>query len=123
VSEWTVDTLKVHYDTVLAEKDKAINAALEAAEKAVTKAEAASERRFEGVNEFRAALSDQTQTFIPRSEYSSAADSVERRLRLLEAAVSAWGGRSTGLDAGWGYLLGGLGAVGTVVGVMLAVTS
>ena len=42
--------------------------ALQAAEKAVTKAELAAEKRFESVNEFRNQLKDQTGTFITRNE-------------------------------------------------------
>ena len=41
---------------------EAINAALTAADRAVQKAEAAAEKRFEGVNEFRAQLGDQQRT-------------------------------------------------------------
>ncbi len=37
-------------------------------ERAVSKAEAATEKRFEGVNEFRAQLSDQAARFITRDE-------------------------------------------------------
>lgn len=44
------------------------HAALEAADKAIAKAEAATEKRFEGVNEFRAQLADQARTFISRTE-------------------------------------------------------
>jgi hypothetical protein len=38
------------------------------AEKAILKAETATEKRFEGVNEFRAQLSDQAARFITRDE-------------------------------------------------------
>ena len=49
----------------------AIKDALLAAEKAVTKAEVATERRFEGVNEFRQTLSDQAAKFITRTEFNA----------------------------------------------------
>jgi hypothetical protein len=39
-----------------------------AADRAVAKAEAASERRFESVNEFRATLADQATQLMPRAE-------------------------------------------------------
>lgn len=44
------------------------HAALQAADKAIQKAESATEKRFEGVNEFRAQLADQARTFISRTE-------------------------------------------------------
>lgn len=49
-------------------QEKATNIALNAADKAVTKAEIAHEKRLDSVNEFRQTLADQTSTFIPRNE-------------------------------------------------------
>jgi hypothetical protein len=72
MNEWTVTTLKEHLDAMLAERDKQISLALTAAEKAVTKAEVATEKRFESVNEFRLTLSDQTKTFVSRGELYAA---------------------------------------------------
>jgi hypothetical protein len=46
----------------------AVHSALEAARTAVDKAELATERRFEGVNEFRQTLTDQAATFPSRDE-------------------------------------------------------
>ena len=42
--------------------------ALASADKASLKADSATEKRFEGVNEFRATLSDQAARLIPRAE-------------------------------------------------------
>lgn len=103
VSGWTVDTLHGHMLRVLDEMDrryqqryeaqqegvaaalaaqeKAVNAALIAADRAVIKAELAAEKRFESVNEFRATLSDQAATLMPRLE-------AESRLQTIGVAVS-----------------------------------
>jgi hypothetical protein len=116
VSDWTVDTLKEHFDAILVEKDKAISAALLAAEKAVTKAETASDKRFEGVNEFRQALSDQTNTLVPRTEWQSARDEQERRLRLVEAAA-------TGVAATRAMLIVLAGLLVAAVGVVVALVA
>jgi hypothetical protein len=96
-SDWTVETLRQHTLTLVSEMDRRhtealaaqlalveatlgthitmINAqadkvalALAASDKAVLKAENATEKRFEGVNEFRAQLTDQANTFMPRLE-------------------------------------------------------
>jgi hypothetical protein len=72
-------SLKEYFEALLADRDlryqqrfdaqsKAIQDALTAAEKAVVKAEVATEKRFEGVNEFRQTLSDQAANFISRKE-------------------------------------------------------
>ncbi len=54
-----------------------LQAAFAASEQAIDKADAATEKRFESVNEFRAQLSDQTATFMPR-------ELVDPRLVALE---------------------------------------
>jgi hypothetical protein len=62
------DTIQEMTDRQLIGLDKASSSALAAAQAAITKAEQAAERRFEGVNEFRGQLADQAATFLPRSE-------------------------------------------------------
>lgn len=57
--------------------------ALDAADRAVSKAEAATEKRFEGVNEFRATLSDQASKFIIRSEFDLVVDRLEQDIKNL----------------------------------------
>lgn len=52
---------------------------------AISKSDIASEKRFEGVNEFRKALTDQTQTFVPRVESNQRTDALEVRLNKVEA--------------------------------------
>lgn len=101
-----------HIMALLAEKDtrdeqrfqaqtSAINAALQAAEKAVTKAEMASERRFEGVNEFRAQLSDQARTFASEEKVGL----VIKRLDRMEENLNLQTGRSSGINVAAGYVL------------------
>ena len=121
------------------------------------------------VNEFRAQLADQAQTFMPRTESEArvasltekvniaTADNAERirqvelrlqvmpttaerdavntanlafhtavseRVNALELRVTSQlqssAGRAAGLNAGWAYLLGTVGALGTIVSVILA---
>lgn len=126
-SGWTIDTLHQHFTTRLAEKDlrdqqrfeaqsSAIAAALLAAEKAVSKAEAASEKRFEAVNEFRAQLADLVARLLPRIEYDAAHAAVIERINALAARVDKTEGRSGGFNAGWGYLLGAAGIVLAFIG-------
>lgn len=58
----------VTYRTLIDSSADKVALALTAADKAVNKAELATEKRFEGVNEFRSQLSDQAATFMPRTE-------------------------------------------------------
>ena len=49
----------------------AVDAALAASDRAVSKAEISTEKRFDSVNEFRAALQDQAALQVTRTEYTS----------------------------------------------------
>jgi hypothetical protein len=55
-------------DAALAAQKEAVTTALAAAERATVKSDVSTEKRFESVNEFRRTLSDQTHSFMPRSE-------------------------------------------------------
>jgi hypothetical protein len=74
-------------------QERATGAALDAAQRAVEKAEVASEKRFEAVNEFRATLQDQTNTFITRNEINPVIKALEDKLDLLEN----WRSKATGV--------------------------
>jgi len=62
-------------------------AAMTAAEKAINKAELATEKRFEGVNEFRDTLSDQAATFLARTEYISGHKVLEEKMNSLDRRI------------------------------------
>jgi DNA-binding transcriptional regulator YbjK len=61
MTSWTVETLKEHYDQRFIDLDTAVKAALTAAEKAVTKAEIAADKRFELLNELRSGVATKEQ--------------------------------------------------------------
>jgi hypothetical protein len=98
VSGWTIDTLKAHVERrfndlgrLLDDRDiankTAMQAALAAAKEAVDKANTANEKRFEATNEFRAQLSDQSATFLPRSEADVKIGALAEKIITLEAAA------------------------------------
>jgi hypothetical protein len=96
----------------------AINAALLAAKEAVGKAETATERRFESVNEFRQTLTDQAGTFVARVEFEVERKATAERIRELAARVDKTEGRAGGLHSGWGYLIGAVGLIGAVIALV-----
>jgi hypothetical protein len=75
----------------LTAQEKAVNAALTAAEQAVQKAESAAEKRFDAVNEFRAQLADQAQTFMPRNEAQVLIDGQTDKITALEIRLNNLG--------------------------------
>lgn len=107
ISGWTVDTLHSHMiaqlelrDKLYAERDMAqkvaMTAALAAAKEAVAKAEVAAEKRFDNQNEFRAQLSDQAQTFLPRAEGEVRIQRNSERLDEVVERLSQIEGRGAG---------------------------
>jgi len=100
-------------DAAFKAAEQAVAVALANAEKATAKAELAAERRFESVNEFRKALTDQTATFIPRGEYDAANAAVADRVNANADRVAALELRLTSrLDRGEGSEAGAAGQRG-----------
>jgi hypothetical protein len=69
-------------------QDEKVQLALSAAEKAITKAEEATEKRFDSVNEFRQTLSDQAATFATKEKLDLSVDTMNTRMDGLERAVT-----------------------------------
>lgn len=122
-----------------------VDAALVAADRAVAKADVANEKRFDAVNEFRAQLNDQAKTFMPRTETTSlikslddkiessqanfdakldalraslekSNDSLAREIASLRESRSELGGKSSGANALWGYIV-------AIAGIAFAIVS
>lgn len=101
-----------------AASDRANGLALEAAEKAVLKAESANERRFEAVNEFRATLSDQAAQFITRKEVEALLSAVNATLGRLESNAANQTGRGQGYGSLVSYAIAGAGVVIAIAAVI-----
>ena len=132
-SGWTVDTLAVFMqrqiddmwralDERSSQQGTAVRDALQAAEKAVTKAEVAAERRFEAVNEFRGQLSDQAGTFMPRSEADVRFGALTKDISELKKNSDESHGRGAGIDKVWAFLVAAILAAGGVVSIIVSVT-
>ncbi|MCX5065108.1 hypothetical protein OOJ91_04355 [Micromonospora lupini] len=118
--ERLIDAKLVNLTTKIDAQAAQVGMALVSADKAVTKAEAATEKRFESVNEFRQTLSDQTKTFIARVEFEVVRDGHARQIADLASRLDKIEGKGVGLNAGWIYLVGGLTVAATVVGLVVA---
>lgn len=92
-------------------QEKAVSAALAAAKEAVVKAEAAAEKRFDSVNEFRNTLKDQQQTLLPRAEAVVQFKIMQERLDAIDARLTLIQGRSEGASWLWSIVLGLAGLV------------
>ena len=72
------------YDQRFEAMDEKTSLALTSSEKAVSKAEAATEKRFDAVNEFRGQLKDQAATLMPRAEADSKFKTLEDKLEEMK---------------------------------------
>ena len=113
---------KAAVDAAFAAQKEAINAALAAADRAVLKAELATEKRFESVNEFRGTLDNQQRTLIPRSEVAAIVKGLDEKIaNLKEQFDKIQNDRSgqiserRGVVGGWGYAVGAIGFVLLIV--------
>jgi len=125
---WSIETLRailqerdVRYAQRFIDMERALTAALVASEKAIIKAEVATEKRFESVNEFRTTLSDQATNFVTRAEFAATTERDRERLTELTDRLNKSEGRGSGLQAGWVYLLGAVAALGTLVSMYLLI--
>lgn len=109
----TQDLIRTDIKDRFAQADKALTSALAAQKEAVAKAEAAAEKRFDSVNEFRAQLSDQAQTFMTRTEANAIQERNQERLQDLTDRMN----RDEGSNAGQALSKNGM---FTVVGVAVA---
>jgi hypothetical protein len=79
-SGWTIDTLKEFLLRVIADQERMAVAALNASDQAIEKSETSNTKHFDSVNEFRKTLSDQTQTFMPRTEVAALIKALQDKL-------------------------------------------
>ena len=85
--------------------DEKTGLALTSSEKAVAKAETATEKRFDAVNEFRGQLKDQAATLMPRAEADSKFISMNKEIEELKKVANTSQGRSSGFSASWGIAI------------------
>ena|SRR5580693_1783506 len=115
--------------TAFLSQKEAVNAALAAADRAVLKAELATEKRFEAVNEFRATLADQQRTLMPRSEAEAITKALEAKLDAIAKNLTdkidgiaktqiALGGVKVGEKFGWQYSVAIIGLLLSILGII-----
>lgn len=88
-------------------------------QEAVAKADVATEKRFESVNEFRAQLGDQVREFLPREVADAQISEIRKSLADSTRRLDVLAGKSTGAANLYGYALGGVTLIISVI-VLLA---
>lgn len=84
-----MDERDKRYEQRFTSMDEKTSLALNSSKEAVTKAETATEKRFEGVNEFRGALSDQANKLLPRAEAEARWKGFEDKLNIMKEEIQS----------------------------------
>ena len=121
-----MDERDKRYEERFKAMDEKTGLALTSSKEAVTKAETATEKRFDAVNEFRGTLSDQASTLLPRAEagarfsgYDEKLEEIKKEIVFLRETRSQMQGRSFGFSASWAIamslLMVAIGLIGVIV--------
>jgi len=94
---WTLNTLYIHVMEISKSAKEGVSAAMASAEKAILKAETATEKRFDSVNEFRQAMRDQQETFASKSETNMRLEDLSKRLDRVTSGMELSSGKSSGV--------------------------
>jgi hypothetical protein len=129
---WTVNTLRQYITDRMDERDRryserfeaqerAVSAALASAKEAVVKAENATERRLEGLNELSQMNTDMADQFMPKAEAEIRLASIGKEIGMLRSFSDVGVGRLAGrehtiTDNRWLY-----GAVVSAIGIVLSI--
>lgn len=91
-----------------------------ASEKAIEKAESSNADKFKAANGYREQFQAMATTLMPRSESLAMHVATAEKLTELTDRINRTEGRGTGLNQSWGYIVAGVGAIGTIVVIMVA---
>jgi hypothetical protein len=127
---WSVDTLRQYVLSLIDQHDQRykerfeaqnaqLAAALASAERAVEKAELATEKRFIEGNNYRADLDKQQRTFMPRLEAEGKFAQFTSDITALTSKIERQEGRGAGASVGWGYAVGAVGLIGLVIAIIM----
>jgi len=116
---WTVLSLKEYVCGIFQEYSNKVDLRFDLLDKAVTKAEMATDKRFDSVNEFRAQLADQSRTFIPRVEAELTHRQFEDRINLLKESIDRIEARKEGGNITWLYIVAVLSILFSVSAIII----
>lgn len=95
VSPWTVDSLKEHFEALLAASEKRGDALekrleerAEAQDRAISKAEKQMEKRLDALNELRGVVSDQASKFLTKETYAAAHEALDGKVDIIQNLIT-----------------------------------
>ena len=115
--DWTINALREYFERALKDADTRYEQRFNDQKEAIVKAEEATERRFEGVNEFRQTLGDQAASFATRMEVNQQMLAVNEKVDLVTSRMDRLDGRSGGNNQTILWVIAGVGILGTLAGI------
>lgn len=120
-------------DRAITKSETATERRFEALDRALNKADEATAQRFQAINGYREQLAEQARSLMPRAEAeqriaanTEKVDSLTRSftdaMQQVNSRLDLAAGRSTGIGAGWGYLIGAVGLSGGLIAIVTAIT-
>lgn len=117
---WTLETIFTYFDSLISGNDRlygqrfdsgdrAVNAAMAAANAATSKAESAVEKRLEGLNELRGMAVDQGRLLMPRLEQEKVNQTIVDRIVVVENMMRESSSRKSGSRDSIAYIIAGAG--------------
>lgn len=107
-----------------------VETAFTTAQTAINKADEATEKRFEGVNEFRAALSDQAQQFVTKPTLNALVQKLEAQidrnredLDALAKRIDIREGQAAGSRVTWGNMTAIIVAAAAAIGIVVVLAN
>jgi hypothetical protein len=107
-------------NTAIKSVEQSAQAALAASEKATTKAEASSEKRFEGTNEWRATVQDLIKDTVSRTEVDAKMLAVDKEMSGIVSRIDRIEAKGLGIQTGWGILVTVITLAAIIFGVVMA---
>lgn len=115
MTSWNVETLKEYVDIRFDGQDRAFNSQIAAQDKAITKAEIATDKRLEGLNELRRIVNDTQALLMPREEAYARLQALADKIEVLTSRVNISEGNKSGMKDSWGYLAGAVGIAAAII--------
>ena len=124
--KWTISSLKEYFEMRFDNMENALDARFMSQEKAISVATQASDRRLEGMNEFRDSLKDQATTFATKSELCKLEDiitikldNINKSIQKIEISDATLAGKASQAQVNIAYLIS---AVGIIIGILNALS-
>lgn len=110
-----MDERDIRYTQLADAKEKAISAALAAAEKAVTVAEINSQKWRENANEWRQAMDDREVMFVKSDNFQTTIANLSKDIKEMKGRIDIHDGKGTGANQIWLIIVAGVSTLGILV--------